>query len=275
MAEAKKSNSSQSLQKQLLRLLQFSQSRQLVLHSMPDALWFEEICDHGAAAKCRISAEALEQGISSGLFVIGPNGALIERPEAEAFRRRVSEPDSPSDDNAFIRQHQHREETSLMDGGRPKSVIRNRSSSPLASLERLKTSDGSAYFAAMLIEAAEALSADFARSQLQPRITARWEPRVEANASGRRNHAADISDSAAEARQRFNRAVSAIGPELSGVVVDVTCFEKGLELIERERQWPARSAKLMLRTGLEILARHYDLQPTQKAKLRAWSDHAR
>lgn len=48
-----------------------------------------------------------------------------------------------------------------------------------------------------------------------------------------------------------------MGPELCGVALDVCCFMKGLETVERERQWPVRSAKLMLRTALMALSRHY------------------
>ena len=43
-----------------------------------------------------------------------------------------------------------------------------------------------------------------------------------------------------------------------------TSYLKGLTEVERERQWPARSAKLMLRTALAALDRHYAM-PNRRA----------
>ena len=46
--------------------------------------------------------------------------------------------------------------------------------------------------------------------------------------------------------------------------------------MERERQWPARSAKLVLRLALASLARHYGLTAATTGKpsagLRHWGD---
>lgn len=128
--------------------------------------------------------------------------------------------------------------------------------SPLAWLARRRGRDGQALIAPHQFQAGERLRADFTRAQLMPRTTADWSNPI---SSDRR--AAPGGDSVADgtiaARQRVNAALEAVGPELSGLLVDLCCFLKGLEDIERARSWPARSAKVVLQLALDRLARHY------------------
>lgn len=131
----------------------------------------------------------------------------------------------------------------------------NLAESPLALLARRKTKDGQAFLAEAEWRAGERLRADYTRAQIMPRLGANWQAAV---SSGRRSGGiADLTDSALAARQRVERAMAAVGPELSGVLVDVCCFLKGLETVERERCWPARSAKIILKAALGVLGRHY------------------
>lgn len=135
-------------------------------------------------------------------------------------------------------------------------VLANLAESPLAQLVRRKGKDGKPFLSGGEYEAGERLRADYTRGRIMPRLGANW---VASVASGRRGGGgvAEITDAALAARQRVENAIVSVGPELSGVLVDVCCFLKGLEQVEMERGWPVRSAKIVLKTALGVLARHY------------------
>ena len=133
-----------------------------------------------------------------------------------------------------------------------------RSESPLAWLARRRGRDGRALIEPHQLQAGERLRADFTRAHMMPRTTSNWSSPM---ASGRRGAGGDappaFSDTMIAARQRVHQALDAVGPEFGGLLLDVCCFLKGLEDIERERAWPARSAKVVLQLALDRLARHY------------------
>ena len=148
--------------------------------------------------------------------------------------------------------------TICVDAGEgPQLAQINLAESPLAQLARLRTKTGAAFVTARELEAGERLRADYTRGQLMPRLGANW---IASVASGKRaggGSAAELTDVALGARMRVEKAIVAVGPELSGVLIDVCCFLKGMETVEAERAWPVRSGKVVLKTALAALARHY------------------
>lgn len=136
----------------------------------------------------------------------------------------------------------------------------NLSESPLAMLYRRKGPDGTAFLSEDEFRAGERLRADFTRGSLMPSVTSRWDVGVGGNGHSGAGGIAELTDIALASRVRFERALAAVGPELSGVLIDICCFLKGLERVERERQWPVRSAKMLLKAGLAMLHRHYNPQ---------------
>jgi hypothetical protein len=191
---------------------------------------------------------------AQALGLVRLSGSILSATgEARSFLRRAL----LVNEEAFADQHRETVPFVVEHEGARQTVRRNLAESPLAGLARLKDRNGQDFFPADALDAGERLLGEFTRAQLQPRITASWEPRLSSRGKGEAGANGDIAATAAEARKRFSRAMDAMGPELSGVAADVCCFGKGLELVERERQWPARSAKLMLRTALLALARHY------------------
>lgn len=211
-----------------------------------------------------VAPAVVDEALRLGLVGRG-DGVIEPLPEARAHLRRRLAGGAPS----HAGQHRDMVEVAVLkDGARQKALV-NRLESPLSALARLKEKSGEAYLPQGAIAAGERLHADFTCAGLQPRVTMSWEPRIAGRQKGEAGASRDIADTALAARLRVARAVAAVGPELSGVALDVCCFMKGLETVERERQWPARSAKLMLRAALMALARHY-APPPARARAHAW-----
>lgn len=102
------------------------------------------------------------------------------------------------------------------------------------------------------LEASRRLCRLLERAQIRQRVTMSYDP-ARTGKGGRPNGQADLADSAAEARSRLNQLAGHVVGDCWGVMVDVCLYEKGLQQIELERGWPRRSAKLVLRIGLDQL----------------------
>lgn len=207
----------------------------------------------------------LRSAVKRGLVLARDNRIFVTT-EARSFLRRYL----AAREEAFLDQHRTVEIAEIRHGDSVEHVRVNGTSSPLSSLARLRDSAGAAWFPGDALSAGERLSRDFLFANLQPKITPSYEPRLGNRTGAAPGAGVEMKDSVVAARMRVSRAVEALGPELSGVALDICCFEKGLELVERERQWPARSAKLMLKTALLQLHRHYHPAPAPTRKTHAW-----
>lgn len=103
-------------------------------------------------------------------------------------------------------------------------------------------------------EASERLRHDFMMAGQAPRVTMRWDPAPVSGGGGERG---DPTLTQLSAKQRFEAAVTAVGPGLSDVVWRVICLGEGLETAERALGWPARAGKLVLKLALDRLVAHY------------------
>jgi hypothetical protein len=175
---------------------------------------------------------------------------------------------------AFLAQHRPLEIAELQEPGEPvRSVLRDAAESPLAWLARRTGRDGRPLVDALALRAGERLRVDLTAAAMLPRVTADWSG-LAAGAGG--GGPAAAADAALAARQQVRRALAAVGPDHAGLLVDVCGFLKGLEQVEKERAWPARSAKVVLGIALARLAAHYGDSrevrgPSVSQGIRTWS----
>lgn len=148
--------------------------------------------------------------------------------------------------------------------------------SPLGWLRRRTDKHGKPLLGDAQFQAGERLRADLFFAELSPRITTNWSAAPGSSSRGSAGFALDQSDRAIAAGERVNRALAAVGPELSGILVDVCGHLKGLEDVEDARGWSKRSAKVVLELALTALARHYGYismpapEPKGPARVRHW-----
>ena len=108
------------------------------------------------------------------------------------------------------------------------------------------------------LDAGEKLRADWERANLAPTITMRWDA---APISTKRGGASILTETEAQiaARQRFERALTEIGPDLSDIAWHIICAGEAIPHAEKVLGWPVRSGKLVLKIALDRLARYYRL----------------
>ncbi len=193
--------------------------------------------------------DLVARGERNGAFAISEVGrARLARDRA----RREGEGE------VFGRQHREVEKVAMPEDGGAEEVALNRRESPLAWLRRRRGPDGEPLIDAASFEAGERLRRDLTFAGLLPGVTARWDGAVGGGAGGWRDPAG-ATDTVIAARQRVRTALAEVGADFAGLLLDLCGFLKGVETIERERRWPQRSGKIVIRLALGHLARHYGL----------------
>ncbi len=108
-------------------------------------------------------------------------------------------------------------------------ALANLAESPLAQLVRRKARDGKPFLDDREFQAGERLRADYTRGRIMPRLGANWVANVASGKRAGNGGLVDLTDAALAARQRVDKAIVAVGPELAGVLVETTRNPGGRE----------------------------------------------
>lgn len=222
--------------------------------SVRDAAFADKLLlDAGERGTICVPAQAVADLIRAGALA-------RENDEVVLLTERQSAGQRTAAGKNFQNQHRDLEVMAVEANGVAAQAVVNLSESPLGQLMRRRTKNGLPFLSDAEYRAGERLRADYTRGQIMPRLGANWVASVAAGRRSDGNGVAELTDAALAARLRVEHAIVAVGPELSGVLIDICCFLKGLELVETERGWPVRSAKIVLKTALGVLSRHYNPQ---------------
>jgi uncharacterized protein DUF6456 len=227
--------------------------------------------DQGTNTNVPVPARIIEACVAEDWLVQQGEGLMLTE-AARARLRRASAGSEP-----FREQHQLRETTLREINGVRRQVSVNDGESPLGWLRSRKDRNGQPLIGDAQFEAGERLRADYWFAHLSPRVTANWSALAPADRFRRAapSNAAALRDEVLAAKERVIRALMAVGPETSGILVDICCELKGLEEAEKTNGWPQRAGKVVLQIALTRLGKHYGLIAADKPPrrgLRHWGE---
>lgn len=166
--------------------------------------------------------------------------------------------------DGFQAQHQRVVPAERLVDGKRRRIEVNLGASPLGWLIRRKGRDGAPFLAMAHLEAGEHLARDFEMAGLFPRTIGFYDGVPITGKKYTSGQGRDYTARQLDARRRVEKALAAVGPGLTDILVRVCCFHEGLEAAERALAWPTRAGKVVLRLALERLALHYGYKKITK-----------
>ncbi len=203
----------------------------------------------------KIALELMRDLISSGVLKVVQDKAELTKAGRSFVKRALVTHDN------CLGQHQTRIHQTVHIDGMSQDLLINAAESPLAWLATRKDRQGKPMIASHQFTAGERLRADFEQAHLSSCATSNWDRMAQMHNKRKDGAGANLSVSevAWDAKQRVRRALEMVGPDFSGILIDVCCEQRGIEAIEKQYGLPKRSGKVVLRMALNQLARHYGL----------------
>jgi len=188
-----------------------------------------------------------------------PQSFVLSDAGAAWLRRAFAEHDP------FAAQHQMRVPRMIVDpDGLERIVNANEAESPVSRLKARNMIDAAQF------DAAERLRRDYTIAQLAPRLGVDLTAPTVIGRRGQKELA--LTETVIAAKQRFSRAMAAVGPGLNDLLFDVCCHLIGLEDAEEDLGWPRSAGKVVLTLALDRLALHYGMIVTAPShgRMRSW-----
>lgn len=216
----------------------------------------------GSDRRRRPFAQAKTREVKTALS----EGALVEfgsvyvlTPEGRASLRR----DQSRTDQPFAEQHRDLAQRSVIETDGEHTSWAVKDATPALARYLKPQGDKPALLLPVHASAAEILVRDYERSALMSRVTMNWSPTPGRSGRGAQKDRADAPSTRLDAQARFLDALTAVGPGLDRLLMNVLIRECGMAVSERELGWPARMGAPALRMALDRLAIHYRLKPRE------------